>query len=104
RVLQRVCRCDGRGLAERQAFTGLYRLEHRYYDWGTRVFKDDPVEVRLWALACNDADTLPCSKCGINVCEECRYYPRERPERSDRRPHLHTAHELWNIMCLCDDC
>jgi hypothetical protein len=105
-ALQRSCLCDGHGLAERQAFTGLYRLSN-FYIWGPterRVWADEPVEVQLWALDCDEAGALPCRKCGINVCEECRYYSRERPDRPNRRPHLNAAWQNENIMCLCEDC
>jgi hypothetical protein len=33
-ALRRHCLCDGHGLAERQAFTGLYSLDNRSYVWG----------------------------------------------------------------------
>lgn len=108
RSLQRNCLCDGKGLAERQTFTGLYRPPQ--HAWGKqrpmRPDVDELPEVRLFNLKCDEAGTLPCCKCGINVCEECRYYPRElaQSQPAQRRPHLNAAWESTNVMCLCTKC
>ncbi|KAF7548779.1 hypothetical protein G7Z17_g6825 [Cylindrodendrum hubeiense] len=104
--LSRHCLCDGRGLAKRQEFRPPYNLESYNYIWGSgrKIHNDEPIEVRLYNLKCDEAGALPCVKCGINLCEECRYYPRERPERAERRPHLNAAFQLTYIMCLCEPC
>jgi hypothetical protein len=107
-TLRQQSLCDGHGLAERQAFTGLYSLEHRQYNFGGKrhIFLDEPIEVYLYNLKCDEAEALPCRKCGINVCEECRYYSREPPPKGDprRRPHLNASWQSENVMCLCIEC
>lgn len=78
--LKRTALCDGRGLQQRQNFQGPYRLDSAFaYTWGNsrKIWADEPVEVRLWNIECDAAGALPCRKCGINVCEECRRYRRE---------------------------
>ena len=104
-ILRRKCLCDGRGLSERQSFTGLYHLAG-WYTWGNKrhIWEDEPIEVRLFNTKCDEVGALPCRKCGINVCEECRYYPRERPRSPQRRPHLNGSLESENVMCLCPEC
>ncbi|KAF2114251.1 hypothetical protein BDV96DRAFT_688457 [Lophiotrema nucula] len=104
--LQRHCLCDGHGLLERQSLAGLYHVGRYNYIWRDerRIWEEEPVEVRLWNTKCDEAEALPCRKCGINICEECRYYPREPPELPRRRPHLNSSWELCNIMCLCSAC
>jgi hypothetical protein len=107
-VLRRQSLCDGHGLAERQAFAGLYSLEHRHYNWGgeRHIWQDEAIEVYLYNLKCDEAAALPCCKCGINICEECRYYPREPPHKGypTRRPHLNSPWQSENVMCLCTEC
>ncbi|EWY84032.1 hypothetical protein FOYG_13810 [Fusarium oxysporum NRRL 32931] len=106
--LSRHCLCDGRGLATRQAYASPY---HRNRMAGQSTLSphlkgDEEIEVRLYNTKCDEAGALPCLKCGINVCEECRCYPRAAPPSAypNRRPHLRGSYELDNIMCLCEDC
>ncbi|KAM5349364.1 hypothetical protein ACJ41O_005869 [Fusarium nematophilum] len=107
-VLRRQCLCDGRGLAKRQVFRSPYRTEHDAGKWtiNPSFTADEEIEVRLYNVKCDEAGALPCVKCGINICEECRFYRRAAPPASypDRRPHLTSSHELFNIMCLCPTC
>lgn len=72
--LKRTALCDGRGLKQRQNFEGPFELKDRRYVRGDRrrVWSDEPIEVQLWARKCDEAGALPCRRCGINVCEECR--------------------------------
>lgn len=78
-TLKRSALCDGRGLKQRQNFEGPYRLGRWNYIWGkgSKIWADEPIEVRLWNLKCDEAGALPCRRCGVNVCEECRRYRRE---------------------------
>ncbi|TIC95055.1 hypothetical protein CH35J_008791 [Colletotrichum higginsianum] len=107
-VLRRRCLCDGRGLALRQAYKPPYRKlkqtggPSNNQSW----YPDEEIEVRVFNAKCDEAGALPCLRCGINVCEECRYYPRASPVESDRRPHLREwgSHVFKNILCLCDGC
>lgn len=106
-VLRRNCLCDGHGLAERQACRGLYNPSSVNYSWNNKrhlVWYDEPIEVRLYNVKCGETTALPCRKCGLNVCEECRYYPRERPRSANRRPHLNVLARSENVMCLCREC
>ncbi len=105
-VLRRNCLCDGHGLAYRQAFTGLYSLKRRGYHWGRErhIWQDEPIEVRVYGTKCDECNSLPCCKCGVNVCEECRFYPREPQEYPERRPHLNQDWASHNVMCLCRKC
>ncbi|CAF3456928.1 unnamed protein product [Fusarium graminearum] len=106
--LTRQSLCDGRGLAVRQAFQGLYHQSPMPGRWdiNPHLSGDEEIEVYLYNVKCDEAQALPCIKCGINVCEECRCYPRAAPPnaRPDRRPHLRGRFELDNIMCLCEGC
>ncbi|KAI1394305.1 uncharacterized protein F4822DRAFT_44831 [Hypoxylon trugodes] len=103
-ALRRDCLCDGSGLRRR-----LDAWRHYKYKWGStrRILQDEEIEVRLFAVKCDEAGALPCVKCGINICEECREYPRVMPRYGNpplRRPHLNDTWEVVNIMCLCDAC
>ncbi|KAF6804205.1 hypothetical protein CPLU01_16071 [Colletotrichum plurivorum] len=71
--LRRLCICDGLGLAMRKNFVGPYESKR---PWPPYHRTDDPIEVQLYNLKCDTADTLPCVRCGVNVCEECRDYLR----------------------------
>ncbi|UPK95208.1 hypothetical protein LCI18_006143 [Fusarium solani-melongenae] len=107
KVLARQSLCDGRGLTGRQEFRGLYKIYD--FDKGCGLIRrDEPVEVRLYNLKCDEAGALPCVKCGINVCEECRYYPRTSPagkgKDPKRRPHLNASFQIGDVMCLCPPC
>lgn len=106
--LKRTCLCDGHGLAQRHAFSGPYAIRPGAYTWGKtrKIWKDEPIEVCLWNTTCDAAGALPCRKCGINVCEECRYYPREEPHAHypQRRPHLNSPYQSENVHCLCPEC
>ncbi|KAJ4258068.1 hypothetical protein NW762_008208 [Fusarium torreyae] len=106
--LSRHCLCDGRGLATRQNFGSPYhknRMSGRW-DINPHFTGDEEIEVRLYNTKCDEAGALPCIKCGINICEECRCYPRAAPPNAypNRRPHLRGSFELDNVMCLCDKC
>ncbi|EGP85123.1 uncharacterized protein MYCGRDRAFT_95372 [Zymoseptoria tritici IPO323] len=117
--LMRDCLCDGRGLKMRQNFEGPYWC--RDHDWGGALRRsigsgasfDEPVEVRIWNTVCDTAEALPCLKCGINICEECRVYRREDVHRSKphRRPHLSSIVHAGqrenlkrNLIYLCPEC
>lgn len=93
--LTRVALCDGSGLAARQTYEDLWR----YYD-------PQEIEVKVWNTRCDETVGLPCLKCGVNVCEECRVYPRvgDRVYGPCRRPHFTTTYEMYNIICYCDAC
>ncbi|KAH6887026.1 hypothetical protein B0T10DRAFT_407001 [Thelonectria olida] len=106
KTLRRQSLCDGRGLADRQALRNLN--PHFDYIWGRgrKIHRDEEIEVRLYNLKCDEAGALPCVRCGINVCEECRYCPRVPPENNYpvRRPHLNGPLQLQGIVCLCLEC
>ncbi|KAF5655394.1 hypothetical protein F25303_615 [Fusarium sp. NRRL 25303] len=106
--LSRHCLCDGRGLATRQAYTSPYHRNRMAGQWtpSPHLTGDEEIEVRLYNTKCDEAGALPCLKCGINICEECRCYPRAAPPSAypNRRPHLRGSYELDNIMCLCEEC
>ncbi|KAF4452579.1 hypothetical protein F53441_4598 [Fusarium austroafricanum] len=106
--LSRNCLCDGRGLVTRQEYAAPYhrnRMSGRW-DLNPHLTGDEEIEVRLYNIKCEEAGALPCLKCGINICEECRCYPRAAPPNvyPNRRPHLRGSFELDNIMCLCEEC
>lgn len=109
--LLRSTLCTGSGILDRQ--TSHDRM--RTYKWSRLAQpneRDEPIEVHLYALKCDTADTLPCCKCGINVCEECRHRlepgvwggPWPIPWWHHRRPHLNVSWELDSIVCLCPRC
>ncbi|CAG9983554.1 unnamed protein product [Clonostachys byssicola] len=104
--LRRLCLCDGRGLVKRQNFQRPYRtnLEAGRWTSSSHGVSDEEIEVKLYNAKCDESGALPCVKCGINVCEECRYYLRARPSYKTRRPHFDIAHTISNIMCLCPEC
>ncbi|KAL8381928.1 hypothetical protein RB595_005942 [Gaeumannomyces hyphopodioides] len=99
RRLRASCLCDGHGLKLRQDQKGLYSPE--WHDCG-----DEPIEVHIYAIQCDPSSSLPCIKCGVNICEECRYYPREPPQEGypRRRPHLNSPWQHENVMALCPPC
>ena len=115
--LKRVSLCDGSGLKARQnydspLYNGLQSLG--IMNWrlmpGQRrrsCHCQEEVEVRVWGKNCDEVNALPCVKCGINVCEECRYVPRIRSTSGydvPRRPHFNRTQEISNIVCYCDEC
>ena len=91
KALTRQSTCSGLGLVERgnnYLLTRAGRLcINPDYDG------DAEIEVRLFNVKCDEAGALPCVDCGVNICEECRYYPRADPRKSfpNRRPHLNGA-------------
>ncbi|KAH7174806.1 uncharacterized protein B0J16DRAFT_349210 [Fusarium flagelliforme] len=112
--LTRRSLCDGHGLLQRQAYAGPYcslsklpgsklpgALTYSPHGQG-----DEEIEVQLYNVKCAEADVLPCLKCGVNICEECRCYPRAAPaiSKPNRRPHIMGSLQYSNIMCLCDTC
>ncbi|KAK3332577.1 hypothetical protein B0T19DRAFT_439402 [Cercophora scortea] len=109
--LRRSCVCDGHGLRDRQDRTGLYKDYSKGYtppgprlpDGGEDIDSDEEIEVRVFNRTCGEA--LPCVKCGVNVCEECRYYPRVKECYSQScRPHLNGAWQMANVMAMCTAC
>ncbi|KZL85090.1 hypothetical protein CI238_11185 [Colletotrichum incanum] len=102
-TLRRQSLCDGRGLGKRQSFEPLYSSHPNRWD---PTAADEEIEVCLYNINCQEADALPCVKCGINICEECRFYPRAEPsvDGPSRRPHLSLEDDHGDIMCLCDEC
>ncbi|KAI1499730.1 hypothetical protein F5X99DRAFT_410774 [Biscogniauxia marginata] len=100
-ALRRDCLCDGRGLRRRQdAYCNMRYIR----GFGPRIYHDEEIEVKLFAAKCDETGALPCLKCGINICEECRECPRVLFNLEDRRPHLDCAWQIDNVMCLCDAC
>ena len=75
--LKRLTLCDGSGLRE------------------THQFCEPQAKCQ--------ANTLPCEKCNINVCEPCRWKASSECFFG-RRPNLNTAWENQNIVCFCDEC
>ncbi|CEJ94825.1 hypothetical protein VHEMI10334 [[Torrubiella] hemipterigena] len=106
--LRRRCLCDGHGLRDRQERRGLHHARDSKYirrkDGRREIYEDEEIEVRVYNLTCRADDTLPCAKCDVNVCEECRYYPRLPRDYLSRRPHLNGAFLLKNIIVLCTQC
>lgn len=62
--LKRVILSDVSELKAHQAFERV-RFSH----------EPQEVEVRVWSSKCDERGGLPCLKCEVNVCEECREYP-----------------------------
>ncbi|KAK7219582.1 hypothetical protein V2G26_007585 [Clonostachys chloroleuca] len=107
--LQRLSLCDGHGLALRQEFKSPYLNKWRRagrWTCNPGFTADEEIEDFLYNVKCDEAGALPCIKCGINICEECRFYPRAAPPPSypNRRPHLNSHYSSANIMCLCPEC
>lgn len=72
-----------------------------------RRWEEVEIEVRLYARRCDAAGALPCLRCGVNVCEECRDYPRVLPDLQqwpNRRPHFRADGRNENVLCLCGPC
>lgn len=107
-ALTRQSLCDGHGLLARQEFNGPYSLESRHYNFGNRrvIHDDEPIEVHLWAQKCDEANALPCIKCGVNICEECRFLDRIALKAGElyRRPFPHPNWEHNNFIGMCLDC
>lgn len=106
-IFKKLCRvalCDGSGLRARQSFSGIYN--GCPYRFGRPSYEEE-IEVRVFNARCDEKGGLPCIKCGINVCEECRYVPRVRDDpsyMSSRRPHLRPDYSSVNIICYCNSC
>ncbi|KAI1266021.1 hypothetical protein F5Y18DRAFT_384318 [Xylariaceae sp. FL1019] len=106
--MKRNCLCDGRGLRDRiKAVTELKRGQP--YIWGPiggNIHHDEEIEVRLFARKCDEAGALPCIKCGLNICEECRVCPRALGDKYklNPRPHVEGSFCKDNVMALCDKC
>lgn len=106
RRLKRDAICDGHGLKVRQAYAGPFKVvflggKHRKCNY------DEEIEMRLFRLTCQETEALPCLKCGVNVCEECRYVPRFRDGNgygSCPRPHLNPALQAENLIVYCASC
>lgn len=72
-----------------------------------RMWEEAEVEARLYARRCDAAAALPCVRCGVNVCEECRDYPRILPDLQqwpNSRPHVRADGQCENVLCLCPPC
>jgi hypothetical protein len=72
--LKREALCDGHGLQARQDFKRIYELaepDDFIFGDGRKARYDEEVEVRVWNAKCDQANALPCLKCGVNVCEVC---------------------------------
>lgn len=96
--LKRYALCDGAGIKARQN----YRLPRP--DWYDPC-PETEIEVHIFNLECDNTERLPCIKCGINVCEECRSYPRLGDGYGPcRLPHYSVNGELENVICYCDKC
>ncbi|CAI6094678.1 unnamed protein product [Clonostachys chloroleuca] len=83
--LQRLSLCDGHGLALRQEFKSPYLNKWRRagrWTCNPGFTADEEIEDFLYNVKCDEAGALPCIKCGINICEECRFYPRAAPPPS----------------------
>ena len=109
--------CDGSGLRARQNYRGIYSglrgtgiLNWRGHGVGNHrypCYADEEVEVRVWALKCDAANTSPCQKCGVNICKECRYVPRYRNHDAydpSPRPHHNTTYQCVNVVVYCGEC
>lgn len=94
--LKTLAICDGSGLRAR-VNAATCRPRDLYP-------KED--KLTLARKRCDESNTLPCQKCGCNVCEECRAYPRVglRWDAICRRPHYSMTHQLQNIVCYCGPC
>ncbi|KAI2777150.1 hypothetical protein F4815DRAFT_482144 [Daldinia loculata] len=103
-VLRRNCLCDGRGLLRRQNVWNYSRYSYIWGPNGRKIHQDEEIEVKLFATRCDEAGALPCLKCGINICEECRECLRVPSRIGTRRPHLNKSWQNENLMCLCDVC
>ena len=114
RRLTQLTLCDGSGLQARQNFEGIYSGVPRYkvdplYDHGPRRHGEEEIEVRVWTLRCDETGGLPCQKCGVNVCEECRFVPRVQEPTSywtARFPWicLNNARQPCGMIYYCDEC
>lgn len=108
-ALRRQCICDGRGLQWRRDSQASTQ-----YLWPYWVTGDEyeayaaRMRARVGRAECGESKSFPCFKCGINVCEECRDYPREEAYHPRffgyPRPHLDAAYQPKNIMYLCPPC
>ncbi|RSL74006.1 hypothetical protein CEP53_000566 [Fusarium sp. AF-6] len=94
-VLTRQSLCDGRGLADRQEFRGLYKIYD--FDKGSKIIqRDEPVEVRLYNLKCDETSALPCVKCGVNLWCMCgETIPRDTRMRCTWCKRRHLPEEDW---------
>lgn len=107
-VLTRQSTCSGLGLIQRQKqddFLNNWRGRgHTEVNPGFQP--DAEIEVRLYNITCDDGGALPCVGCGVNICEECRYYRRAAPSRVyyDRRPHLKADYSTGDVMTFCERC
>lgn len=95
--LERLGLCDGPGLYTR--LVGAYN--NRCLSCEDQIHTD-----KVPRSECNQDGRLPCVKCGINICKECRVTPREYCSRYPpcRRPHYSDNMETSNIICYCHPC
>lgn len=108
KALTRQSTCSGLGLILRQKQEdGIYRAKGcGRLSVNPHMDSDAEIEVRLYNVACDEAGALPCVGCGVNICEECRYYRRAAPASSypDRRPHLNSPWQTGSVLAFCDHC
>lgn len=101
-LFKALCRqsfCDGKGLEARKQFREpLYT--QLYYGFVHTVMHDEAIEVRLFAQKCDEANALPCRRCGINICEGCRVWDRE-VNFLPIRPFAHMWEEAEHYYAPC---
>ena len=93
--LKKLNLCDGSGLRARQEES---KLEN---------FSCHPKEnaTTLLNVQCDETGGRPCLKCGVNVCSECRCYPRVGDSYGPcRRPHYSVTYQMYNIIAYCQAC
>lgn len=110
--LKRLAICDGHGLKRRQGpdhwnLRKGFRNSRNPRTGGPE--KEEEIEVRLFHLQCHAFNALPCMKCGVNVCEECRYVPRVRNpdnEGYEAREILYydESDQNYYLLCYCAAC
>ena len=109
KVLCRESLCDGRGLAARQNFCKPFYGPCNERDKTPprpMIHDDDQIEVNVWAQRCDEVNALPCRRCGINICEECRCLHRValKTGRLQRVPFPDDNGEHQNFFAQCTKC
>lgn len=110
--LKRVAICDGHGLKKRQGpdHWSLGKGFQNYINpWTGGPAEEEEIEVRLFNIQCDAFNALPCIKCGVNVCEECRYVPRIRNEDNEgydarELPYCDASDQSHYLECYCPPC
>lgn len=107
-----LCRenvCDGRGLLARQEYREPFYHSRNIRKETPRypgVFDDDQIEVNVWAVKCDEVNALPCRRCGMNICEECRCLDRValKAGKLQRLPYPDNNGEHGNFFAQCPTC